>query len=543
MFRSVWSKTLWEYRVAILGWGIGLGLLMTVGFAAATPTVVLAFASLAPLFRFLGDGFAIQTPEGYITFRYMGAVVPLMLCIWMVLAGAHLVRGEEERGTLDVLLATPQPRIGLLLQKVGALFVASLLIAVLIALGIVAGESILRHVNVVRAVLTGVNVSLLAFVFSMVALLISQFTTSRGAASGGASVVLLLALLLDITGRQVSGSWVQHFSPFYYYNLNHPLIPSFPDTPAAALVLLGLSVLLLMGSLALFVRRDIGRPIFSWQRASVDTQQQAVRSLNRAERSASTRSVSLQALSSQGWPSFWWLFGILLFCDYILLLTPSIQKPFYQMVRDTPWLRQIFFDTPTNTNAAMLGTLLFTFMPALVIVFAMTLALKWSADLENGRLEMVFSTPQSRTRVMLERYGATFLVVLLAPVLTWLSLVVGAQLAHLEVDQGRIAAASFNMLPPALIVVGLVYALAGRVRYAPLLVLLTVYIVLAFFEEGVEGMVQLPTWLMSLSIFHLYGNPVFLGMNWNNFLGMLAVAVVLLLIGLVQFHYADVERG
>ena len=76
-----------------------------------------------------------------------------------------------------------------------------------------------------------------------------------------------------------------------------------------------------------------------------------------------------------------------------------------------------------------------------------------------------------------------------------------------------------------------------------MLILLTVYIVLAFFEEGIEGMVQLPTWLMSLSIFHLYGNPVFLGMNWGNFWGMTVVAAALLLIGLVQFHYADIERG
>ena len=48
MFRSIWSKSLRDYRVAILSWGIGLGLLMTVGFATATPVVLAGFASLAP---------------------------------------------------------------------------------------------------------------------------------------------------------------------------------------------------------------------------------------------------------------------------------------------------------------------------------------------------------------------------------------------------------------------------------------------------------------------------------------------------------------
>jgi ABC-2 type transport system permease protein len=53
----------------------------------------------------------------------------------------------------------------------------------------------------------------------------------------------------------------------------------------------------------------------------------------------------------------------------------------------------------------------------------------------------------------------------------------------------------------------------------------------------------MPSWVMSLSIFHLYGNPLFQGMKWGNFLGMTGVAIALLVIGLVQFRYADVEPG
>jgi ABC-2 type transport system permease protein len=64
MFRSIWSKSLRDYRVAILGWGLGLGVLLAAGFAEATPAVIAGFAVLAQLFRFLGDPYAIQTPEG-----------------------------------------------------------------------------------------------------------------------------------------------------------------------------------------------------------------------------------------------------------------------------------------------------------------------------------------------------------------------------------------------------------------------------------------------------------------------------------------------
>jgi ABC-2 type transport system permease protein len=302
-------------------------------------------------------------------------------------------------------------------------------------------------------------------------------------------------------------------------------------------------VLCLVGSVLLFARRDIGRSAIESQREAASGSQQALRSLSRAEREVSTRSVSLQTLFADGWGAFWWLFGIVVFCAAFLFLTPGLQKFVNQAVQQTPWLARYLFDTPTNTNTAVLGTLVFAFVPALVVILALTLALKWPSDLENGRLELIFSTPQSRQRVLLERFGANVLVVLLASVLTWLALTIGAQIINLNVDQGRLLAASFSMLPPALITVGLVYALAGRLRYGAVLGIATAYLVLSYLQESLEGNIQFPGWLMSLSIFHLYGNPIFLGINWTNFLGMTGVAIVLLVIGLVQFRSADIELG
>jgi len=545
MFRTIWSKSLRDYQAPILGWGLGLALLMFVGFATATPAVLAAFASIAPLLSFLGDPYAMQTPEGYLTFRYLEAVVPLLLSIWLILAGARLVRGEEERSTLDMLLATPRSRARLLLEKAGALLIASLLIAVLVALGAVAGEAVLggQHVDLARALLVGLNLSLFAFCFGMVALLVSQFTISRGAAVGITSGLLLLALVLEITGREVSGSWLQSLSPFYYYNLNRPFIPSFSNQPLAVLPLMALSALCLGISLVLFVGRDIGRPAFFWQYKHENDEHLIERSLSQAERAVSTRTVGLRTLSALGWSSFWWLLGIVAFSAYCVLLIPSIQKQFYQLVQQTPWLSGLFFDTPTNTNAAMLGTIVFSFLPALVIIIALTLALSWSSDLEGGRLELVLSTPQARARILLERFGANVFVVVLAVVLTWLALIIGAQLIHLNIDQGKIIAASFSMLPPALITLGLVYVLAGRLRHAAVLGIVTAYLTLSFLEETLEGLVSIPSWVGKISIFHLYGNPTFQGMNWGNFLGMTGVAIVLVLIGLVQFRSVDVERG
>lgn len=543
MFRSILSKTLRDYRIPMLAWGYGLALLMVAGFSTATPAVVTAFISFAHILSFLGDPYAMNTPEGYITFRYLETTLPLLLSIWPILAGARLVRGEEERGAMDVLLATPEPRARLLLEKVAALALALLIIAILFALGLVGGEAALGggHVNFVSALLAGLNLSLFSFLFGMVTLLISQLTQSRRAAAGWTGGLLILFAVLEMAGRELSGSWLPYLSPFYYYNLNRPLLPGFPNQPLGVLVLVVLSVLCLLGSLALFVRRDIGGTAFESQRQRASGTVPVQRSLSQAGRQISTRDVGLHTLSADGWSAFWWQLGIVAFCAFLLYMTPGIQKAFNQAVQQTPWLKQYLFDTPTDTNAAMLGTLVFTFVPALVVILAFTLALRWSSDLENGRLELVFSTPQSRPRVLLERFAANLLIVLLAPVLTWLTLTIGAQIINLNADQGRILAASFDMIPPALITIGLVYALAGRLRYGAVLGIVTAYLVLSYLQESLEGNIQFPNWFMSLSIFHLYGNPIFQGMNWTNFLGMTAVGIALLVIGLLQFRAADIE--
>ncbi len=268
MFRSILSKSLRDYRVPMLAWGLGLMVFMLTVVATATQAIVTAFMSFAHIVSFLGDLYAMHTPEGYITFRYMETSWPLLLSIWPILAGARLVRGEEERGTMDVLLATSQSRTRLLLEKVGALVIALLVIAVLFAVGVVAGEAALGggHINFVRALLAGLNMSSLAFFFGMVALLISQLTMSRRVAAGLTSGLLVLFVLLNMAGREVSGFWPQYLSPFYYYNLNRPLLAGFPDQPLAALVPLGLSALCLVGSVILFARRDIGRSAIKSQR-------------------------------------------------------------------------------------------------------------------------------------------------------------------------------------------------------------------------------------------------------------------------------------
>src|SRR5438105_14035968 len=122
-FRNVYLKSLRDFRVAILGWGVGMGLLVYVVLASfpslvATPAARASLVSLAGAFSWLAAPIAVDTPGGYATFKYGFTI--LLIAVWPLLACSRLLRGEEERGSLDVLLSLPRGRVRVGLEKLAA---------------------------------------------------------------------------------------------------------------------------------------------------------------------------------------------------------------------------------------------------------------------------------------------------------------------------------------------------------------------------------------------------------------------------------------
>src|SRR5215471_10770651 len=74
-FSSVFLKTLRDFRVAILGWGIGMGLMMYVVLSAissliATPAARADLVGLAGQFSWIAEPVHVDTPGGYATWKY-----------------------------------------------------------------------------------------------------------------------------------------------------------------------------------------------------------------------------------------------------------------------------------------------------------------------------------------------------------------------------------------------------------------------------------------------------------------------------------------
>jgi ABC-2 type transport system permease protein len=550
MFRTVWSKTLRDHRIPLFSWGIGLGFLMLIEFAAYAQQDAASTASiiqLAQSMRFIGDPVALNTLSGFVTWRILDLFAPASLAVWAILAGARMVRGEEERNSLDLLLAIPISRSRLLLEKLLALVLALLLIGILVGIGIIAGQASVKvPIEVGRALLTGLNISLFSLFFAALALCLAQFLRTQRAAAGLAGGLLALSIVIDGTGLTIeNGTWLERFSPLYYYANNKPLITTYASHPDdTAILFIGIILLCVLSSI-LFIRRDTGNVAFPIAAVQSSTTQKnnRNRALEHAQKNIFIRTVGLRSLQAQSGTAFWWLISIIAYTLWVTTLTPSILKPLQDIVKGNPTYAQIFSGQNIATNSGFLGVIIFQIVPLLAVAFIFTQALKWSSDLDAGRFELILGTQKTRTRILSEHFAVVLLFAVLTPFFTWLAVLLGAQLVNVRVDTGHIAAASFSMLPLELLVATAVYICAERLRSSVILTLVTIYLTCAYCLELLRSLVHLPEWLLSLSIFHAYGNPIMDGWNWQSNAIMLGIALVLLLIGIFQFRQSDIQRG
>jgi ABC-2 type transport system permease protein len=541
MFGAVWTKTLRELRVPILGWGLGLGLSLCANYLTAREVIASGVAGLAERFRFMAEPVAVDTVPGYVTFRVLGLVLPVLLSVWAILAGARLVRGEEERGSLDVLLSTPRSRARLLAEKLAALAVALLGVALLLSLGMLAGQAGGdQPLAYGRALGAALNASLVALVFGGAALLLSQLLPWR-AAAGLAGILVALSFLTDATGRTVAAAgWLRLGSPLHYYNANKPLIPGYPADPSAAAMQVGVCLALAAGSLLLFARRDVGGvAVVALPGGDHRPHGGTHHVLANAWSAVWERTIALRALHAQAPAALWWTLATAAFAGWMTLLVPTVKEPLQRLLAESPTLGALFARSGLGTDAGLLAATLFLILPALLAAFALTQALQWPADLDSGRLEVVLSTPRSRVRLLLERFLAVLVTSVLSTLVLFLVVLTGMRVAGLSVGVGELAVACLAIVPLQLLTAVLSYALAGRLPYGAVVGVTATFLVASFLAGFLRQTLGLPGWLVDLSMFHQYGSPLTEGPAWGRSLAMLGIAAALLGLGVAQFRRAD----
>ncbi len=547
-FSSIYLKTLRDFRVAILGWGVGMGLLMYVVLIAvpaliATPQARASLVSLAGSFVWFADPVAVATPGGYVTWKY--GLTILIIAIWPLIACSRLLRGEEERGSLDALLSLPRGRMRVALEKLTAVWTALLGIGLLIALLTFAGsKSASADFGLSDALLFGLNIALICGVFGSLALLLSQFTQERGTASGITGGLLLVFIVLDMVHRVIPNTvWISSLSPVYYYNLSKPLIPAYGTNPGALLILLALNILLSGAALGCFVRRDVGGTVAlpGFVRLPERTMRpERVLPVN----AWSLRSIYTRSLGMIVVPACWWTLGIAGLAGWMVVLVKQTEVSMAAIYKSSPILKYFLTRVgggDTATNATILSAL-YILLPLLLMAFAVTQANRWSADEEDGLHELVLSTPQSRLTVLLARFGALATAMVIMGVLTLAAATVASVATGLKFDGGNLAAATLSIIPLGLLTAALGYLLSGWLRTAVDTGLLSFLLVIWFFISFIGPGLNWSETTLRFSAFYYYGTPLLHGLPLLDTLGVLAVAVVALALASVRFIRKDIGR-
>jgi len=540
VFRSIYLKSFRDYRVPILGWGLGLGLLLAVVFAAvpavfATPAAKAAVVALGSSYAWIAEPIKIDTAGGYATWKY--GITILVVVIWPLLAGTGMLRGEEDRGSLDVLLSLPRGRVRVALEKVAALWTALLAMGLVIGLlAYVGAAKVSSDISLGATLAFGVNLALICAVFGSIALLVSQFTQERRTASGVTAGILLVAIVVDMVHRVVPNTvWLSQLSPVYYYNLSKPLVPGYGVNPGAMLVMVGLTVILSGAAVWLFARRDVGGVVLHLpQRTNMET-----RALPQSD--WSLRSVYSRSLGMIVTPTLWWTLAIAGFAAWMVVIVKQTETSLKSLLQGSPAIAAFLKlgGSDTATNASILSAF-FIFMPVLLMAFAVTQSNRWSADEEDGLLEIVLSTPQPRLRVLLGRFAALATATIFISVLTLVATAAASVVTGVALDYGNLAAASLSMIPLGLLVAAIGYLFAGWLRAAVdtglLSFVLLVWVFISFIGPGVN----LPDASQKLSPFYYYGTPLLHGIQLADLLVVVLVGAVALGIASARFMRKDI---
>jgi len=240
---GLFTKTLRDQRRALIGWGIGLAAVAAM-YAAFYPSIKDSASDFDTYLQNLPDairniiGGDFTTPAGYLRSETFSSLGPILFLVFAVGAGARAIAGEEEDGTLDLLLSTPIRRRQLLIDKIGAMVVtATALAAVLFVTLWIVGPPFDLTVPAIDLGAACLMLLLVGLAFGAIALAIGCATGHRGLALGITGGFGVFSFVINALAPSVDAlGWLRPLSPFRWYLDPDPLVSGIAWTNVVVLL-------------------------------------------------------------------------------------------------------------------------------------------------------------------------------------------------------------------------------------------------------------------------------------------------------------------
>ena len=255
----------------ILGWGIGL-----IAFAglyiSVYPQVAQQMADLADLDIYAAMGMELGTFEGYISSVVLG-FLPILLGVYAVMMGTKTLAGEEEAGTLELLMARPLLRWQIVTVKalaMGIIFLVVLTIAsigdVLILAGVkgsMANPPDIEPISLGYVIFSAWPITM---TLAMIGLFLGAFLPSRRLAAALTGLVLAVGYFGENMAGMVDN--LESIKPMFLFSYYDSSSAVFTEGVAGKdlLVLFSLIIVFFLGALVSFQYRNVSVGNWIWQR-------------------------------------------------------------------------------------------------------------------------------------------------------------------------------------------------------------------------------------------------------------------------------------
>lgn len=512
-----------------LVWGTVFGLIVlssVVSYANAYPTVAsrkqmaASLGANAGLQAMFGVPRQLDTVAGFTAWRSMG-LLGIIGGVWGVLVATRLLRGEEDAGRWELLLAGGVTRGRAAAEAcVGLLLAAVALWVPLAVLSLAAGATSDAHFAVRSSLFLSFALALPVALFVAVGALTSQVCATRRQASGlGAATLGLWFVLRFVADSGDRLRWLRWLSPLGWVGELHPFTGS--DLAPVALVVC-LTAVCFVAAVVLAGRRDLGGSTLP-DRASA------------APRLRHLASAGGLAVRLARGSAIAWVVGLALGSMFFGLVAKAAGE---SITRSSSLAKELDrLGIHVGGATAYLGVAFVT-VTALVALQAANHVAATREEEALGRADNLLVQPVSRARWIAGRVG----VAVVCLTATALAAAGGAWVGAATQDSGvsitRLLAAGMNSTPSALLVLGvgtLLHALAPRRA-----VLLTYALVAwSFLVEVVGASLKLDHRLLDTSVFHHVAAAPAADPRWGTNLVFVVLALAAFAAGIVALRRRD----
>ncbi|NNN13429.1 MAG: ABC transporter permease subunit [Acidimicrobiaceae bacterium] len=512
-------------------WGLAFGVFIVLQTSAYTSQyktpvaragLARAYGTNLGLNALLGQAKAINTVGGWVEWRFLG-ILSILGSVWGLLTSSRLLRGEEGAGRFDLLLvgqttrgrATIQSLTGLAVG-VMAMFVPILVGTIIVGHGASVGLHLGQSLALSAALISG------SVMFLTIGSLTSQLVRTRERAAAFAGTLFAVAFALRMVADTVAGAhWLIWLSPLGWIEESHPLTG---HDLSPLWIVLDMTIITSVATWRLAQIRDVGAAVFSGS----DTSAPHLRLLGNPV----TLAIRLARSTIGGW--------LLSVAAFVILIGATAESATADRSGSSgigQALGRLGAYGSSVADYLGLTMLMVALIVAMIAATQMTAIRREEAD---GHLEVLLVRPLRRSSWLAGRVALSVLILVVTGVVGGLGTWIGAASQNAGISLGALILAGFNVVPPAIVLLGLgamTYGLwprkTGVVVYG--------YLAWSFLIEMAGGLRKVSHWLLNSSVFfHMTPAPA-TNPNWTSATIMIGLGAVGIFFGGFSFLRRDLQ--